>query len=56
MVTERLEKELTKNNSKEWKLLVSPFVMGTRVCSCAVLGTEEAALCTNFGMLILDQI
>lgn len=56
MVTEWTQKGLTKDNSKDWKLLVGPFVMGTRVYSFGMMDTEEAAFCINFGMLILDQI
>lgn len=51
-----MQKGLTKDNSKDWKLLVGPFVMGTRVYSFGMMDTEEAAFCINFGMLILDQV
>lgn len=52
MVIEWMEKGLIKNYSRHWKLPFSPFVMGIRVSSWAVMGTEEVAFCINLGMLL----
>lgn len=52
MVVELVEKELTKDCSRHPKLPFSPFVMGTRVSSWAVMVTEGVAFCINLGMLL----
>lgn len=43
---------MTKDYSRYLKLPFSPFVMGTRVSSWAVMATDEVAFCINLGMLL----